>query len=598
MSVAEPFCLAWFRREDYDGTRSIDSTTSSWIEALSKNRHVWSSADGATGLVSSEKIYARGSTLVALRSDGPMDALVTAIAADDQDKLGTWPRPFAAMAIRQQGRALSLLRAPLGQFPLFYQDNGQLLVACINLGALLARPGWQRRLDREAACHYLAFGTAGSGRTLEAGTRVVPAAHILNLRRRGGAYLHRYWSPLAVPGPKLLDEKREKSLRQDLEASICSAGSVDRTAILLSGGIDSGYMAHVLGKKGLTDRMDAYTIKFTTPGVQHECEGAAQTAHDAGIRHHAVAMSAADAASRLSEVLSAAQPRSAWSTLTHGHLLDVIRADGHHTLLSGLGADEVFGGYSHYLKAYIRFRQLLKEQTIDYERCLDDVLAQHRLATDILFTGVPRFLDDEVLRQVAGPSLSGWSHIGETTRFYREAREICPRAHLFELMVAQECQHRVPDLLLSGFDADASRHHITVRYPFLVPQIAGQACRLGATERYDIINGSWKNKVALRRMAATALPPDVFARQPMTFGAPFLAWFSEPSFRKVIESTLDITATWLDDLLDRRWVISLLHRVRTINALTTPPPPEADQLWIVITLVAWYRHWICDEELK
>jgi asparagine synthetase B (glutamine-hydrolysing) len=596
MSATTAFCLAWFRRAERDGSRPIDPVTQAWLDGLAQGRHARHFEQGAVGVLSTAEMHAKGEDLVALRSDAGNEALAEALADQDEIRLAAATQPFAAMVLRQGGQALELFRDPLGQFSLFYQDNGQLLVACTSLDVLLARPGWLCRLDRDGACHYLAFGTAGTGRTLEAGTRALPAAHALRMQSRGGPYLRRYWSPLAVPGVKVLEGEEEHLLRGELEASIRSA-TTGRVAMLLSGGIDSGYMAHVLGDAQAANDVDAYTIRFTTPGVAHECETAARSARSAGIRHHSVAMSTADASARLSDVLGAAQPRSAWSTLTHAHLLDAIHANGHRRLLSGLGADEVFGGYARYIRAYLRFRELLKAQgDEDYEVCLDHVLARHDVANTTLYTGVARFLDEEALQQALGPRLAGWTHVGETIRFYREAREIRPRAHLFELMVAHECQHRVPDLLLSGFDADAARLDMTVRYPFLAPQIAGLACRLGATERFNLIGETWKNKIALRRIAATRLPREVFERTPMTFGAPFIAWLAEPGFRQLVEATLEGDGTWLEGLLDRRWVDALLHRVAALDP-HAPPPPEAEQLWAVITLVAWYRKWIRHEEI-
>ncbi|WP_333678547.1 asparagine synthase-related protein [Dyella sp.] len=596
MSAAPAFCLAWFRRAERDGTRPIDPVTQAWLEGLSQGRHARHFQQGAAGLLSNAALHVKGDDLVALRSDADDTALAMALADQDETSLAAATQPFVAMVLRRGGHALELFRDPLGQFPLFYQDNGQLLVACTSLDVLLTRPGWQRRLDRNAACHYLAFGTAGLGRTLEAGTRALPAAHALHVRSREGPYLRRYWSPLAVPGVKVLEGDDEHELRDELDASIRHAVT-GRAAMLLSGGIDSGYMAHVLGDAQASNDIDAYTVRFITPGVKHECEAAARSAASAGIRHHSIAMSTADAVARLPEVLRGSQPRSAWSTLTHAHLFDAIRANGHRRLLSGLGADEVFGGYARYIRSYLRFRALLDAQDDeDYEACLDDVLARHDVAGNTLYTGVARFLDDEAMQQALGPQLAGWTHVGETIRFYREAREIRPRAHLFELMVAYECQHRVPDLLLSGFDVDAARLGMAVRYPFLASHIAGLACRLGATERFNLVGEVWKNKVALRRIAATRLPQEVFDRAAMTFGAPFVAWLGDRSFRQLIDATLEGDGAWPEGLLDRKWVDALVRHVAALDPHASPPA-AAEQLWAVITLVAWYRKWIRNEEI-
>ena len=470
-------------------------------------------------------------------------------------------------------------------------------MACTALEPLLTRPGWQRRLDRTAANHYLAFGTPGFARTLEAGTRALPAGHALDIAPDTGPFVRRYWSPLSVPGAKVLDADSECALREQIDDAIGAAAASDNAAMLLSGGIDSAYIAHLLSARGMADRVDAYTINFTTPGARNECDMAAATARSAGVRHHIVDMSANDAAAWLPVVFGYAQPRSAWASLTHAHLLDAIHADGHEVALSGLGADEIFGGYSHYLKAYRRFGERLATYDEDgYEQCLDDVLAQPDTAAAMLFTGVPRFLNDDALRAATGPALAGWSHVGETVAFYRDAREIRPRAHLFELMVAHECQNRVPDLLLAGFGSDAHQRGLTIRYPFLTPHVAGMASRLGATERFGLVDGVWKNKLALRRIAGTLLPPDVFGRPPMTFGAPFVAWLANSCFRDYIRAAID-DAPFPDHLINHTWLSALFQEVLRQDP-AAPATPEADQLWIVITLLGWYRKWIGDLETQ
>ena len=590
-----PFCLAWFRRPDPDGHRAIDAVTDAWLGGLSVGRHARRFAGGAAGLVADAPIVARGEDHLAFRVDATEGAPLSALFGRDEEAVGAWEAPFLGLLVRGDGDALELYRGAMGQFPLYFQDNGQLLLACSDIDTLLRRPGWHGRLDRHAACHYLAFGIPGPGRTLEAGTRSLPAAHALDIRRRGGPHVRRYWSPLSVPGTKVLDAETQRGLQGILDDSI--GRSVESsTALLLSGGIDSGYIAHALGDAGLADRVDAYTIRFTTAGVPHECDNASRTAAAAGLRHRAVPMSAGDATRQLSQVLASGQPRSAWSTLTHAHLMETIGEAGHGRLLSGLGADEVFGGYSHYLKAYRRFWTHLEDRDDgDYEACLDDVLGREDLAGPTLFTGVPRFLDDVAMAQGAGPTLAGWTHAGDSIRFYREAREIRPRAHLFELMVAHECHHRVPDLLLTGFDADTRGSSVTLRYPFLSPLVAGTASRLGATERFAEVGDGWKNKIALRRIAATRVPDEVFQRTPMTFGAPFLAWLAEPGFRSVIEGVLEEGA-WPHDVLDREWVMATYRHTLSLDPAGTPAS-DAERLWAVVTLLAWYRTWIENKEI-
>lgn len=596
MIDAAPFSVAWFAREQPDGSRPVDPITTAWLSRLSRNLSSRRVAGGAAGIVSSSPLVDDGEFISAGSDDGEGRRSVAPCAHDHQVGLERTKTP-PAIRLRSDGTALALRRDALGHASLFYQDNGQLLVISTELELLLTRPGWRCRLDRAAAGHYLAFGSPGIGRTLEAGTRALPAGHELDVGLVAGPFVRRHWSPLMVPGAKVLDASAERALQKELDDAIEAAADHDQFAMLLSGGIDSGYIAHLLGSRGLASRVDAYTVNFTSPHARNEHEAAAETARSAGISHHVVEMSASDAARRLPAVLGAVLPRSAWSSLTHAHLLEAISDDGRGVMLSGLGADEVFGGYSHYLRAYKRFGERLDAYDDDgFEQCLDDVLAQPDVAKATLFTGVPRFLDDEALQAACGLAIAGWSHIGDTIAFYRQAREIRPRAHLFELMIAHECQHRIPDLLLAGFGSDARAHGITVRYPFLNPGIVGRASRLGATERFGEVDGEWKNKIALRRIAATRLPAAVFARPPMTFGAPFLTWLTDEGFRGCLREMI-YQADFPEDLIDRDWLITLFDAVVRQDPAASATP-EADQLWIVITFLGWYRKWIADREMR
>jgi asparagine synthase (glutamine-hydrolysing) len=164
-------------------------------------------------------------------------------------------------------------------------------------------------------------------------------------------------------------------------------------------------------------------------------------------------------------------------------------------------------------------------------------------------------------------------------------------------MVAHECQNRVPDLLLAGFSPDSDARGVSARYPFLAPRLAGLACRLGATERFGEVEGVWKNKLALRRITGTLLPPEVFGRPPMTFGAPFLPWLGNPDFSRYIREIVEDDASFPDDLIDRRWLSALFRTVMEQDP-TASACREADQLWIVITLLGWYRKWVAHPELK
>lgn len=487
-------------------------------------------------------------------------------------------------------RRLSLQRDHFGQCDLFVRDDGEWLLFCCDLPPLLDDPQRLRRLDMESAFHFLLFGRPVLGRTLAAGIASLPAGHTLTWSPGRAPLLQRSYSPIGGEARKLADPQWRAHIAEVLdEAIIARAG--DGAALLLSGGVDSSYIAATCAAANGAEPYAAYTVEFVGGDIENETEYAALMAASVGMRHSAVPMSLADAGHSLEAVLAAAHPCSAWAAATHHHLCTRIAADGHRRLLSGLGADEVFGGYSQYLRAYRRLhmRALRWPERTGVE-AFDALPWEPALAAERMFAGVPRFFDAKARREALYSPFSRWNHAPHLAAFYRECRAIKPDAHLFETMVAHECQHRVPDLLLRGFEQFARAEGIATRYPFLDPELARLACALGATERFWLSGGRWQNKRLLRRIALDRLPTEIITRRPVSYNAPIRTWLTAPSVGGRLLDAAHASAFWELGLVRREWFQALCASLRDDDAAGAAQVLEP--LWILVVLCAWYDRWM------
>ncbi|HEY8975011.1 MAG TPA: asparagine synthase-related protein [Burkholderiaceae bacterium] len=489
---------------------------------------------------------------------------------------------------------LSLLRDAFGQQTLFVREDVAFFVVCSELEPLLRDPRFHRALDVESAYHYLAFGSPVPGRTLARRVTRVRAGHLLRWTPGAPLIEQRHFTPLSHGSRKVAGDAGRDEIARTLEDAILARSVPGRQALLLSGGIDSSYIGLTLAEHAGADQLDTYTVEFAAPWPGNEGEYAAIVARQAGLRHALVPMSPADAARHLPKVLRAAEPCSAWASVTHHHLLDRIVGDGHGLLHSGLGADEVFGGYSRFLDHY----QLQREHETAFEFAdridpFDAMLWQPAQAGRRLFQGVPRFFSDEQLAGWLQQPCAGWDFAALLTAFYRDCRRIKPSAHLFELMVAHECQHRVPDLLFADFEPIARSRSLATVYPFLDTAVARQACGLGASERFSREGETWRNKRLLREIASRRLPPEIMARKPVSYNAPILLWLKDPAFADIAMAYLDRCILTEIGLLSEE---GLRHIRDGVTALTPQSPPESrvvlDQAWAVITLAAWVEEWI------
>ncbi|HEY0193997.1 MAG TPA: asparagine synthase-related protein [Kofleriaceae bacterium] len=511
---------------------------------------------------------------------------------DPAGALAGW-RGDAAVAVWDAARRqLAIGRDPYGQRGLFVREDEDVHWICSELAPLMADPGFACELDLEAAFHYLLTARTPPGATLAAGiTRVLPAH--LAVWRPGQPWLRqRFTTPLRPTARKLADDATRGEVRAALDAAVAHRFTPARQAILLSGGVDSSYLAARAARLAGGDHFDAYTIEFAAPGARNEVEFARLVAARYAIRHHVVRLEQAETGALIDRVLAADEPCAAWASVTHRQLLARVAGDGHRALWSGLGSDEVFGGYKELLHGYLKWRGF---QTGWRPGAHVDAFAaalwHRRDAAAYLFAGNARFLDDRRLAETFLPPFDRWRDTSLLEAFYRECRQIKPGAHWFELAVAHECEHRIPDLLFVNFEPIARAHDLATAYPFLDLDVVPLACGLGATDRFEHVGRRWLNKRLLRQIAGEELPAVIMDRPLASYGAPIGSWLSTPAIARPLRAALHRSRLWRVGLV-RRDQLPALEAAVTQELAGGVPGAACQRLWALITLAAWYDRWV------
>lgn len=501
---------------------------------------------------------------------------------------------FAAVFWDAGRSHLILARDQMGQQGLFVREDPDLYLVCSELPPLLDDPAYMPQFDIESAVHYLQFGSAVPGRTLARGVTRVPAAHYLYSNGAGPLLRHRYFTPLGYDASKVASEQDRRHITATLDDTIeCSIGA-GANALLLSGGVDSSYIAITAAMRAGPARFDAYTIEFAAPFKFNEGEYAKIVADAAGIRHHRVTLDTSEAHAALEAVLTAPEPCSAWASMTHHHITSKIGADGIGRMISGLGADEVFGGYWSFFKAYARQRKFELSWPVGAQvHATDGLMWMPSAARARLFSGIPRFFHDKDVRAALNAPYAAWNHGAHQIAFYRECRQLKPDSHLFEMMVAHECQHRIPELLFAGFEPIARAHGVHTAYPFLDPAVVTLACALGATERFWHHEGRWRNKRLLRVIADERVPEAIMKRPLYSYNAPIVLWLQDARFAATISERLRHSGLWETGLIRPEWLAHVEQQVALhLTADNAKRFPYVEQLWAMVTLAAWHTRWI------
>src|SRR5213594_1336736 len=246
-----------------------------------------------------------------------------------------------------QRRVLVLARDRAGEKPLFWTEIGGELRFASEIQALLAYPDQPRRLNPHAAALYAALGYVPAPHTMFAGVHKLPPAHRLQADG-GGLDIHPYWDPAAAAArPSQLEspaQLREVLLRA-VERELMSDVPV---GVFTSGGLDSSLLAAAAARVMAGERIHTYSVKFAEPGYDESPHAEAVTHQSGGIHHVVTADDPALERAFDHITRSLAEPVGDPAILPTFLLAESAR-EHVKVVLSGEGADELFGGYPTYL---------------------------------------------------------------------------------------------------------------------------------------------------------------------------------------------------------------------------------------------------------
>ncbi|MBR8835819.1 MAG: asparagine synthase (glutamine-hydrolyzing) [Stigonema ocellatum SAG 48.90 = DSM 106950] len=239
-----------------------------------------------------------------------------------------------------------LARDPLGIKPLYYWQSGSTLVFASELKAILASGLPAINLSMEGLYAYLISGSVPEPYTLIEGIHCLAAGHWLYWQREG-VTKQLYWEINFTPAtisPLEAQEKVRTALVDSIQHHFVSDVPV---GIFLSGGIDSTAIL-ALATQTQKEQLCTYSIAFEEK-QWNEGEIAKQVATEFGAKHTEYKLTASSAKHLLPKFLEAIDQPSIDGFNTFC-VSQIAHENGTKVVLSGLGGDELFGGYHSFQK--------------------------------------------------------------------------------------------------------------------------------------------------------------------------------------------------------------------------------------------------------
>ncbi|MCP9927895.1 asparagine synthase (glutamine-hydrolyzing) [Cyanobium sp. CH-040] len=462
------------------------------------------------------------------RSGSDTEVLLELLARQGEAALARLRGMYAFCLWDRRLRSALLARDPYGIKPLYlwHGPAGELLFAS-EVRALLASGLIERRLDPQGLAGFLATGSLPEPLTLVAGVRSLPPGHC-GTWQAGRWTQRRHWQPSeAHPAAPVPPVAAARITRQALERSVQAHLISDvPVGLFLSGGLDSSALL-ALAPEPLT----TLSIGFPQQDFD-ESQRAAQLARHFGARHVPLQLDAAAAAEFLPGFLAAIDQPSVDGFNTYC-VSALARREGLKVVLSGLGGDELFGGYPSFraIPRLLRLHRGLGPGRASIAR----VLARRRthrarrLAAFLAGPATPEaahrcqrglFAPDEVrlLLRYWQIDAAGCPEAGSADHADALPAAACPT--LADRIAWLESSRYMGPQLLRDSDTYSMAHGLELRLPLVDAQLLGDLAAIPAHQRLA------PGKRLLQRAVPELLKAVPLERK-RGFAFPFQSWFGQ-----------------------------------------------------------------------
>lgn len=303
------------------------------------------------------------------RSTTDTEVLLYALAEWGQKILSRLHGMFALAFYDQEKDLLLLARDRHGMKPLYYHQQDDFLVVSSEIRGIMATQLLPKKLNESQLFHYLQFRYAQKPQTFFQEVFELLPGQLLKARgSKAGITISSFPAPEAPVFTETDPSKITAIAEEKLTDALISHLHTDRdTGIFLSGGMDSALMLALLRHHSSNRLPDCFTITNSPDEAAWGTQDylwAERAARQYQFRHHPLAIDAGILNHFSSFTGGLDQPIGDGAVLLTAHLAD-FAGKKVKVVLSGAGADELFGGYNRhqafytYLKHYQKIRRIL-----------------------------------------------------------------------------------------------------------------------------------------------------------------------------------------------------------------------------------------------
>ena len=474
-------------------------------------------------------------------------------------------------------KRLFIARDYFGIKPMHYTRlaDGRLVFGS-EIKSILAHPDVKRELNPAALDKYLSFQYSVPAETFFKDIYCLPPAHYLTYAD-GQVEITRYWEPTFHPDESMTLEQAVDEIDRAFTDSVAAHRISDvEVGCFLSGGVDSSFVAsYFAGQK-------AFTVGFDNGQHYNESNYAAELAKEVGIEHHVHIIGEAEYWEALPQVQYYLDQPLADPSCVALYFVSKLAAEKVKVVLSGEGADELFGGYRIYheptsLRGYQKLPRFLRKaaaavvSAIPFDFKGKSFLIRGSKTIEERFIGNANMFTQKekakLLRDVPATDPTDF-----TKEYYDRCRGLDDVTRMQYLDINR---WMVGDILLKA-DRMSMAHSLELRVPFLDKEVFEVASRIPVKHRV----AAGTTKYAMRLAAERHVPESAATKPKLGFPVPIRVWLREDAYYNKVKAAFESPAA-------RRYFRTEVL-LRLLEQHKRGKKDNSRKIWTVYMFLVWY----------
>lgn len=494
---------------------------------------------------------------------------------------------FAFLDIKKQ--KIFLARDHFGVKPLYYYIKGDQLVFGSELKMILCNKTYEKALDTNALDSFLTLRYNPSPQTLFKGIKKLEPAYFLEFHLDGKHILNNYWysSPEVRKNINERDaiEEYKYLLDQSVKRQLLSDVPV---GLLLSGGIDSAVLGHLMAKNN-NQPIHTFTIGFRGEGDFNELADAKESAMLLNSIHHELLIEEKEYFDFFYRSFYHTEEPIAEPTIPALYYVSKLASKHLKVVLSGQGADEPMAGYKRYLgeKFLTDYRKIISilphsliKKFFPMNGAMDRALYASRFSNELeRFVAIYTLFTPELRNKLYRDDLKSLVNKNQKNLFEENYNKSKNLPDSLSKLLYLDARAMLPDDLLLFNDKISMANSLENRVPYLDIDLVNF---LETLPLHLKMKGKVR-KYIHKKAAESWLPSNIINRKKRGFLTPMDEWL-KGDISGMLTDLIDSPHSLSNEYFNKDFIkeMLLMHKNRKKD--------YQRQLFIILSLELWYKH--------